>query len=273
MIFELEELSLTAWPALQTVAYDGWLLRFAEGYTKRSNSVNPLYPSTLPLDKKIESCEARFRSMGLPTIFKITEAESQRHIDAALARSGYERIDETVLMTADLTVPGVISAVPSVALSPGEPGAGPRAVAHFGAASSATTPSALSLSETFDDTWIDAFCACGRHQAERGVIESILDNVIVPTIVASATEAGEIVGCGYGAIDSGWVGLFDIAVAEDMRRRGYGEAIVAAILDRAVGLGAKRAYLQVVAANVPARALYAKLGFCDSYRYWYRKKA
>lgn len=250
MMFEIEELSLSAWPALQTIAYDGWLLRFAEGYTKRSNSVNPLYPSSLPLDLKNAACEDRYRSRGLPTIFKITEAESQRTIDKVLERLGYERIDETFVMTRE----------------PADAGPGPLASAALGSAS-------LSLGSDFDQARIEGFCACGRHEAERSVIERILENLIVPKIVASVAEGDRIVGCGYGALDSGWVGLFDIAVAEDRRRRGYGEALVSSILERAAEEGATRAYLQVVAANEPARRLYAKLGFRDSYLYWYRKKA
>ena len=35
----LEELAMNAWPAIQTYLYDGWIVRFANGYTKRANSV------------------------------------------------------------------------------------------------------------------------------------------------------------------------------------------------------------------------------------------
>jgi len=48
-----EELSLNAHPSLQTQVYDGWILRYANGYTSRANSINPLYQSTLDLQEKI----------------------------------------------------------------------------------------------------------------------------------------------------------------------------------------------------------------------------
>jgi hypothetical protein len=34
VIQEIEEISLNAWPSLQQILYDGWILRFANGYTK-----------------------------------------------------------------------------------------------------------------------------------------------------------------------------------------------------------------------------------------------
>jgi|LGOV01.1.fsa_nt_gb hypothetical protein len=33
MIRFIEELSMSAWPALQTHLYDGWVLRISKGYT------------------------------------------------------------------------------------------------------------------------------------------------------------------------------------------------------------------------------------------------
>ena len=62
-IRDIEELALNAWPALQTKHYDGWVLRFANGYTRRSNAVIPLYESTLDLDEKINFCEKSLKTV------------------------------------------------------------------------------------------------------------------------------------------------------------------------------------------------------------------
>lgn len=48
----IEELSMNAWSALQTKLYDGWILRFADGYSKRANSINPIYDSRISLEHK-----------------------------------------------------------------------------------------------------------------------------------------------------------------------------------------------------------------------------
>jgi hypothetical protein len=48
---------MNALPAIQTNVYDGWILRFAAGYTKRTNSINPIYSSNVDLNSKIENAE------------------------------------------------------------------------------------------------------------------------------------------------------------------------------------------------------------------------
>ena len=82
MIQQIEEASMNAWPALQTKVYDGWILRFTNGYTRRANSVNPLYPSKIDLKRKIEYCQRLYEQKNLPTIFKITESVYPHNLDS-----------------------------------------------------------------------------------------------------------------------------------------------------------------------------------------------
>lgn len=74
----IEELTLNAWPALQTLTLQGWLLRFADGYTKRSNSIQALYTeSSIDLNSQIEHCERLYVKAGLDVVFKITPFNPQ----------------------------------------------------------------------------------------------------------------------------------------------------------------------------------------------------
>lgn len=67
----IEEASLNSWPDLQQMLFDGWIIRFAGGYTKRANSVTPVYPSEIPLQEKIAFCEKLYQDQHLPTTFRL----------------------------------------------------------------------------------------------------------------------------------------------------------------------------------------------------------
>ena len=87
-ILRYEELALNAFPAILTELYDGWVLRYSNGYTFRGNSINPLYKSNINLDEKISYCESKFASKKLPCVFKMTEAVDGE-LDILLERKGY----------------------------------------------------------------------------------------------------------------------------------------------------------------------------------------
>ena len=99
-----EKLSFNTHPCLEKEVYDGWLLRFAEGYTKRANSVNVLGKSTIPLADKIKYCEERYEEQHLPVVFKITPMAEG--LDEVLEERGYSAVDKTNVMTLDLTKKG-----------------------------------------------------------------------------------------------------------------------------------------------------------------------
>jgi N-acetylglutamate synthase len=238
----IEELSMNAWPALSTRLLDGWILRFSGGYTKRANSVNPLYPASLAPEEKIGVCESLYRSEGLPVVFKLADGAADPALDGLLASRGYGILDPTRVMTLDLAGFGT--------------DADPR----------------VDIAWTFSGAWIEAFSALnGLQAAQETALRAMLERVAAPKAVASARVGDRIVACGFGAIERGRVGIFDIVVDRELRGRGLGKAVVASILAMARRLGAEAAYLQVLAGNAAAERLYAGLGFADAYSYHYRK--
>src|SRR5690606_3335236 len=101
----IEELSLNHWPALVTMARGGWLLRFADGYTKRANSVSAIYGEEggeEELEERIAWCERRFAELGVPAVFKMTPFDRPAGLDGLLDKRGYEKKDTTSVRTVEL---------------------------------------------------------------------------------------------------------------------------------------------------------------------------
>ena len=67
----MEEISLNAWPSHRSELYDGWIIRYSHNYTYRTNSVEQVGKSSIPLDEKIEFCENAYSHHGTPSNFKI----------------------------------------------------------------------------------------------------------------------------------------------------------------------------------------------------------
>ncbi len=102
-IQKFEEMCLNGHVALNTFFYDGWLLKFSEGYTGRANSVSPLYPSFKPIAEKVTFCEDMYKKQGLPCQFKLTELDTE--LNDFLTKRGYKVATPTDLMVYDLGCP------------------------------------------------------------------------------------------------------------------------------------------------------------------------
>lgn len=245
MITTLEELSMNAWAALQTVLYDGWVIRFADGYTKRANSVNALYPSRLAVDEKIAFCENLYRERHLPTVFKMTSAVFPGNLDERLDVLGYQKDSAVSVQTFDL--------------------AGVDAQA---------AGSGLQIQEALSAEWLEGFSTMSAVSvAHQKTLQSILNNIVPRRCFVSLKINGRQIACGLGVLQSGHLGLFDIVTDRDFRGRGYARRVVDGILAWGKQNGAQTAYLQVVLDNTPALRLYSKIGFLQQYSYWYRIQA
>jgi ribosomal protein S18 acetylase RimI-like enzyme len=243
MDFTVEELSMNAWPSIQTILYDGWILRMSNGYTKRANSINLLYKSTISLEEKMEYCRNLYSQNNLPTIYKLVECDEHKNIDDKLDALGYGKLDITSVQicsdikTFDNKFDGIIT------------------------------------NDNFTGEWINGFIKCNNIKPEyTETLKVMLKNTIGKKIIIAKKMNNEIIGCGYGVIENGYIGIFDIVVKENKRGNGYGKEIVQTILSEAGKAGIEKSYLQVINNNIAAKNLYKKLGYEEKYKYWYRKK-
>ena len=237
-----ERMGTGGFAARETIMYDGWQLRFSEGYTGRTNSVSVLYPSAIDPEVKIRRCEQFYRERGLPCVFKLTDADSE--LRAALEKRGYRAVKPTDLMAADLCGAGmpegdvVFSAVPT-------------------------------------EEWLSAYFAFEgiSDPAAQAAYRRMLEEAPARTCFGALVLDGRIVACASTAAERGYALLQSVVVDPACRGRGLGRAICRALLAEAAANGAERAYLQVVQGNIPALRLYESLGFRKKYAYCYMKQA
>jgi GNAT superfamily N-acetyltransferase len=236
----VEEASLNAWPALQQVLLDGWVLRFSRGFTKRANSIVPLYPAVQPPIDKIRYCENLYAREQLKTIFRLTTVDPYESLDHLLAERGYQHIDPTLVLCRDLHEGEQFAAGPAFRQLP-------RA------------------------DWLDAYAENAAMPAKsQQPHAALLQGIRTDHVFGAIAPQGAPIACGMAVLERELVGLFDIVTQEAARRRGHAKTLVESLLGWAHQNGARYAYLQVMENNSAARALYQELRFTALYHYWYR---
>ena len=197
MIRRFEEISNNAWPALQTILYDGWILRFADGVTKRSNSVNLLYPSTIDTEIKIDFCERYYEEKCIAPCFKITTVADPDDIDRRLENRSYFIHSHISFQVLDISR---ISGEPIQDV-------------HIGT--------------ELKESWIGHFIRMNEFsQTRKPVYLAIMKQVLTPKCMISLVRNRKTVGVGLGVLEGDAIGLFDIVVAKEYRNTGLGYLIV-----------------------------------------------
>jgi N-acetylglutamate synthase len=245
LIRRVEECAFSSWPALQQIVDDGWILRFADGHSKRANSANPTYPGTGAVEPKIARVEAAYRRRNLPIIFRLTPLAAPEDLDRLLADRSYRRLD-----------PSRVLILPDLAMldRPGIPAGFSLVQAH--------RPTAL---------WLAAF---DRIQpvapAKRKAFEAILRAIAAPACFMSLFDDAEPAAILLGVVTDGRLGIYDVATAPMYRGAGLMRALLGELGAWALGAGADSSQLFVLAGNAPAERLYQDLGWRELYRYHYR---
>ena len=271
MIRSIEEHSLNAWPALQTNLQDGWLLRFAAGYTRRANSVNPLYPCLGDPLENISACEALYRARGLPVIFKITPASQPAGLDELLAARGYRLEAPTSVQLLSLAQTAHAPLNPSNPLHSVHP---VHPVHPVNSEDPVLSVAPITITPTLADAWLAAYSRISAAEPAREAIHrQLLQSILAGCAYAALSLDGQIVSVGLGILQGGLIGLYDIATHPASRRQGHASRVIHSLLAWGRAGGAGHAYLQVMLNNPPALQLYANLGFRELYQYHFRVKA
>jgi ribosomal protein S18 acetylase RimI-like enzyme len=239
-IAALEEATIRAWPARQTETRFGWRLLCSGGVTGRVNACWPLdWTGETSVDDAIDAAERWYAARGLPPRFKLTaSAIAPDTLPEALARRGYTPSADTLIMTRPLDN------------------------ADRDAAGGLRLDAALSRA------FIDALRAMSAHAAEFDERAAIAQRAPQPAAFALIGDAaGAARAIGMSACAGELAGIFLMRTAEDARRQGHAQAILAALLAWAKAAGAAHAFLQVEASNHGAIALYRRAGFSEASRY------
>lgn len=262
----IEEISLNAWPSHKMELYDGWLIHFSYNYTHRTNCVNLVAPSTLPLEEKIAFCESEYLNAHTPAIFKISPFEPET-FDTLLENQGYEKQHITDVLTMPLTSFHPYSSISAEYEFYQRNSGLPSFVAY-------PNNVLVQLCDTITDDWITSLFRLNgtTNPTHLRIVPSMFKAIPKQTIVARIEVDGRMVASGLGILDRNHIGLYAIYVEASCRRKHFGQAICSTIISEAIKLGASHAYLQVKANNHGARKLYERLGFQYLYTYWFRAK-
>jgi N-acetylglutamate synthase len=238
--WRVEETCLNAWPALREVLLDGWVLRFSEGLTRRSNSANPLRP-VLQVDSR--ACEALYRRLSLPTIFRVLSLIDPV-VEDRLAQAGYTGEGESCVLY------GSVEDIEA-----------------------ARDPEVRLLDQPTEE-WFATMAALQNHSSEQATTyRRIVGQLAIPAAFAMLSDAGGAVAVAYGALHKGLLCYESVVTDRRRRRQGSGRRIVKALAAWARDQRAIGACLEVEAHNAPARALYDAVGLKrELYRYHYRRE-
>ncbi len=242
LAWRVEEACLNAWPALRQALFGGWVLRFSDGLTRRANSANPLGIERSDPDTLIDGCEAFYRYQRQPTILRLPSLIGPA-IDERLAVRGYRSEGLSLVLY------GAIAAMP------------------------AARDPAVRLWPHPSAEWLTAMAGLqGQTKQQAGLYRRIVGALAIPAAFAVLVEADGVAALAFGAIHAGVI-CYESVVSDPRRRRqGYARRIIASLAAWAEDHGAAAACLEVEAANLPALALYDRLGFRELYRYHYRRE-
>jgi len=235
----LESRLINAWPSFDYQTYDGWMVRFAGGYSKRANSATPLVQGATLDDALVDHVIEQFLRVNIRPTFRLNGLEHP-DADALLKDRGFLEIEPTRVMVARIGEDCPVDAD-------------------------------VTLQEQPSRAWVHgASHSYGGDKSDDAMLTQIVSRIRQKAAFATLLLDERPVAWGLGVAERGYVGLYDIVVAPDLRGIGLGRRVVGSLIAWGCREGAHSAYLQVRAENEIAGSLYSALGFDVAYEYTHR---
>jgi ribosomal protein S18 acetylase RimI-like enzyme len=245
LLSRIEDAGLTASAPPEQRWLDGWLIRLSPGKAKRARCINAVAEGKTSVADRLALCIPLFQQADLPLVVRITPFSQPAGLDTQLAALGMSKIDDTRVMVC----PSLTSLAPPA------------------------IPVGVSIKrvDAFDFTkTVGEFR--GSPESQRAAQAKRLAESPVPfTAFVVQNAQGEALACGQIAIESEFVGLYDVFTAATHRSQGLAKMLCEHMLTSECSKGATVAYLQVESDNHAARHIYRGLGFSDAYAYHYRQ--
>ena len=136
-----------------------------------------------------------------------------------------------------------------------------------------SAPPGVAIAERPDETWTAGrLSVAGVDEDVADAWAAIIGRVPAPAAFATAWTERELTAAGFGVVSGSLLGIFEVIVKPARRRRGFARQLMEALFAWGRESGATRTYLQVVASNGPAVALYHEFGLAPRYEYRYLRE-
>lgn len=236
----LERAGMKAWPGIEMSKNGSWVLRAANGYTQRANSVQPLdSDDDDELNTRIAQISDWYSARGLPPIFRMTPLASPK-LALALDAAGWTVVDRSCTLAMEM--PDVVADPRGEYLDP------------------------------FGERFLDSQRTMqGYSEDKMQKFVALMRAVAVPMVgVVLYSDENAAVASSLWAVADGIAVTGNVVTDTALRRKGFGGAMMRTGLAWAKEQGAAAAALNVVADNVAGRGLYASLGYRWLFDYAYR---
>ena len=243
----LDELMANAWRPARVETFGGWRYRWADGVTRRANSVLALDAGG-DTSELIDFADTFYRQRGAPTLLQVSDASAPRDLVPQLRTRGYRPSASTLVQRASTS--------------------------EVLERTNATLDVEITLELT--EEWFDAYWSIesgrGRNDTDAGTCREFLLAPGLPMAFAAARRGADVVGVGQIVIERGWAGVQCMATSPPHRRQGVGDALLRELGSEALRQGAEHMYLAVMADNDAATGLYERAGFTAAHEYSYFAK-